>query len=333
MLDELGLTAAIESAKPAAIHTVAIIAPNGTSWQTRLPGTAMGLSRYTLDSFMAAQARACGVDFRDLTTVTQVQGRLDTTFKLDIRTSTQPDSIRAKTVIGAHGKRSPIDRVLNRPFLKVPQPFVGLKAHFYGPPLPGRIHLHTFHGGYCGLSEIENGQVNVCLLVRQEVFERTSAASRDAIMGFIDWVKTQNPALGAWLSAAQPVYESWISIAQVPFVDKQTVVNDILMVGDSAGLIAPVAGDGMGMALQASLMASRLLGAYLSGQISAEELRRYYHAEWWAAFRLRLRLSRLLQAWMLRPGWLTPGLQLMNAAPMLGHFLVTHTRDSNVVQT
>ena len=333
LLDDLGLTAAIESVKPAAIHTVAIIAPNGTSWQTKLPDTAMGLSRYTLDSLMAAQALACGVDFRDLTTVTQVQGSLDNTFKLDIRTATQHDSIRARAVVGAHGKRSAIDRGLNRPFLKAPQPFVGLKAHFYGPPLPGRIHLHTFPGGYCGLSEIENGQVNVCLLVRQEVFERTCAASPTAITGFIDWMKTQNPALGAWLSAAQPVYEPWISIAQVPFVDKQTIVNDILMVGDSAGLIAPVAGDGMGMALQASFMASRLLSAYLSGQISAERLRSHYHAQWWAAFRLRLRLSRLLQAWMLRPGWLTPGLQLMNAAPMLGHFLITHTRDSSIVQT
>jgi flavin-dependent dehydrogenase len=333
LLDELGLTAAIRSVKPTAIDTVCITAPDGTSWQSKLPGTAIGLSRYTLDNLMAEQARGCGVDFRESTTVTQIHGRLDTTFTLDVRTATRHDSIQARAVIGAHGKRSPIDRTLKRAFLKTPQPFVGLKAHFYGPPLPGRIHLYTFPGGYCGLSEIENGQVNVCLLVRQEVFERVSTTSPATITGFIDWMKTQNPALGAWLSAAQPVYQPWISIAQVPFVDKQTVVNDILMVGDSAGLITPIAGDGMGMALQASFIASRLLAEYLSGQISADCLRHHYNTEWWSAFRLRLRLSRLLQAFMLRPRWLTLGLQLMNAAPMFGQFLVTHTRDSRGVQT
>lgn len=332
MLNALGLTGAIQSLKPAVIDTVAIVAPTGATWQTPLPGVAIGLSRYSLDSLMAANARAHGVEFRELTTVTRVQGRLGSLFKLDIRTSTRQDSFQARAVIGAHGKRSAIDRTLNRPFLKVPQPFVGLKAHYYGPTLSGRIQLHTFPGGYCGMSEIENRQMNVCLLVRQEVFEQTCSASPAGITDFIDWMKTQNPTLGTWLSAAQPVYEPWISIAQVPFVDKQVVVNDILMVGDSAGLIAPIAGDGMSMALRASFIASKLVVDFLSGKISAKELRYRYTAEWWSAFRLRLRLSRLLQAFMLRPGWLTPGLHFMNTMPMLGRYLLIHTRDSSVAQ-
>jgi flavin-dependent dehydrogenase len=329
MLDALGLTAAIQAVRPAAIFRVAITAPDGTIWETDLPGTAIGISRYTLDHLMAVQARACGVKVRDLTTVNRVHGSLESTFRLDIRSAAQQESIQARAVIGAHGKRSTIDRTLNRPFLKKPQPFVGLKCHFYGPPLPGRIQLYAFPGGYCGLSEIENGQANACLLVRQEVFQRTGAGH---ISRFIDWMQAQNPSLGAWLSAAKPVYDSWISIAQVPFGDKQIVVDDILMVGDSAGLIAPIAGDGMGMALQASFMASTLLNHYLSQQISAATLRQQYTAEWRRAFRLRLQLSRMLQAILLRPGWLIPGLHLINAVPKLGHFLVTHTRDPHVVQ-
>jgi menaquinone-9 beta-reductase len=330
LLDELGLTNAIQAVKPTAIHTAAIIARDGTTWATTLPGAAIGISRYALDNLMAAHAQACGVDFRDFTTVTEVQGNLESGFTLHTRNTTQQDMIQARTVIGAHGKRSLIDRSLHRPFLKKAQPFMGLKAHFYGPPLPGRIHLYAFPGGYCGLSEIENGQTNVCLLVCQEVFQRAGASN---ILQFIEWMKTQNPALGTWLSAAQPVDENWISIAQVPFVDKDIVANDILMVGDSAGLIAPVAGDGMGMALQASSMAAKWLKAYLSGQISADALREQYMAEWWRSFHLRLRLSRLLQTLMLRPRWLTPGLHVLNAAPKLGQFIVTHTRDSRLLHT
>lgn len=330
LLHELGLTSAIQSLKPATIHTAAIIAPNGTTWSAPLPGEAIGISRYALDDLMAAHARACGVDFRDFTTVIQVQGNLKSGFMLHTRNATQQNTFQARAVIGAHGKRSLIDRTLDRPFLKKAQPFIGLKAHFHGPPLPGRIHLYAFPGGYCGLSEIENGQTNVCLLVRQEIFQQVGTGR---IPRFIDWMKAQNPALGAWLSAAKPVNEHWISIAQVPFVDKEVVADDILMVGDSAGLIAPVAGDGMGMALQASFMAAKGLNDYLSDQISADMLRQQYRAEWWSAFRLRLRLSRLLQTLMLRPRWLTPGLHVLNAAPMLGKILVTHTRDSRLLQT
>src|SRR5690349_4965480 len=69
LLHDLGLTDAIQAAKPASIHRVVITAPNGISWETELPGKAIGISRYTLDSLMAAQARTCGVDFRDSTTV------------------------------------------------------------------------------------------------------------------------------------------------------------------------------------------------------------------------------------------------------------------------
>jgi flavin-dependent dehydrogenase len=282
---------------------------------------------------MASHARALGVDFRDLTTVTQIQGSLDTTFDLNLRAQTGQDSIRARVVIGAYGKRSNLDRVLDRPFLKIPQPFVGLKSHFYGEHLPGRIHLYTFPGGYCGLSEIENGLMNVCLLVQQDVFYRECDHSTRKTTGFIDWMKTQNKALGAWLLAAQPTFKDWISIAQIPFVNKRPMVDDILMVGDSAGLIAPIAGDGMGMALQTSLMASKLVSHYLSEQISAKTLRLQYAAEWRRAFKSRLRLSRLLQTFMMNQRWLKPGLQLMNACPALSQYIVTHTRDSRLIQS
>jgi gluconate 2-dehydrogenase alpha chain len=102
--------------------------------------------------------------------------------------------------------------------------------------------------------------------------------------------------------------------------------------GDSAGVIAPVAGDGMGMALQAGQMTSHLLDLYLTDQIPAADLCERYTTIWWQTFGLRLRLSRVLQAFMLRPNWLTPGLLFMNAVPAVGHWLVTHTRDNQLAR-
>ncbi len=102
---------------------------------------------------------------------------------------------------------------------------------------------------------------------------------------------------------------------------------------DAAGLIAPIAGDGMGMALQTGEMVSQFVDRYLYGQLSASDLRDQYTKVWWGTFSLRLRLSRALQTIMLRPNWLTPGLGVMNALPALGHLLVTHTRDSQLARS
>ncbi len=314
-LADLGVTSTIQAIKPAEIRTVSIIAQDETTWKSDLPGTGLGISRYALDDLLAKRARACGVDLLDQTTVTDITGNLDTTFKLTLRTSHSHDEIHAKTVIGAHGKRSRIDHRLSRPFIKNPQPFLGLKAHFYGPPLPGEIHLYAFPGGYCGLSEIENGRANVCLLVRQETFHSIQRQSASSTNHFLEWMKHQNPALGRWLSDATPVFESWLSIAQIPFVDKQVVVNDVLMTGDSAGLIAPVAGDGIGMAFQASYLLSNLVEQYLSGHISADLLRRHYATIWWQTFGIRLRLSRVLQNFMLHPGWFDSGITVGKRTP------------------
>lgn len=333
LLNELGLTAALQATKPAQIQSASIIAPNGTTWTTAFPVASIGISRYALDNLMAERAIDCGVNVRTTTTVTDVQGNLDGGFRVSIRNALGQQTINAKTVIGAQGKRSNIDRKLERDFFKKPQPFMGLKAHFRGSLPAGELHLYPFNGGYCGMSEIENGLINVCLLVRQDIFQSANQPSPASVDQFILWMSQQNPELGKWLNSAERIYESWLCISQIPFVSKQVVINDILMAGDSAGLIAPIAGDGMGMALQTGLMAADMLERYLNNQISAVEVRGQYSKLWWRTFGVRLRLSRVLQAFMLRPNWLTPGLMVMNAAPALGRLLVTHTRDSQLARS
>jgi flavin-dependent dehydrogenase len=332
LLKGLGLWDAVQQVRPAYINNAAITAPDGTIWSAPLPGTAVGISRYALDNQMAKHARASGVDVREGTTITRIDGNLKVGFCVAARTAAGQSTLQARAVIGAQGKRSPLDRALDRTFLKQPQPFLALKAHFRGTPLPNRIQLFSFPGGYCGLSEVEGGVANVCLLVRQEVFQRVARGNPDEVASFIDWTKGQNPLLGEWLGQAEMLFPSWMTIAQVPFADKEVVVNDMLMAGDSAVLIPPLAGDGMAMALQAGHMAAALLNDYLARHISAEALVRLYTAGWRKTFRRRLSLSRMLQNLMLRPDWLSPGLKLMNQIPALGRFVMANTRDTCIVE-
>ncbi len=336
LLDALGLDAAVRALDPAPIDTAYLTAPDGTAWETRLPGTAWGLTRRALDEALAARARAVGVEVRTGCTVIDLSGSLEAGYTLHTRArGGRVGELRARAVIGAHGKRAALDAALGRGFLRRPQPFVALKAHFRGPPLTGRIELHGFPGGYCGMSEFEPSAggagraANVCLLVRAEVFGAAvgAAAGPERVTAFMRWMRAQNSRLEAWLARAEMGSGRWLSIAQVPFSGKQPVEGGVLLAGDAAGLITPLAGDGIAMALRAGPLAAEHVSAFLAGQRSADLTRRGYARAWQRAFGPRLRLARALQALMLRPAWLGFGLRLVNLAPRLGDYLVANTRE------
>jgi flavin-dependent dehydrogenase len=288
--------------------------------QVRLPGIAMGISRSAMDETLSQRARQAGVEVREGTRVTAIDGTLREGFRVALRAASGASSLRASAVIAAHGRRGALDRSLQRPFLRRPHPFVALKNHFHGPPLPHGIELHAFPGGYCGISEIEDGAANVCLLAHESVFRGRDVAT------FLAWMQAQNPRLREWLSRAEPVRERWMSIGQIPFERKSPVVDDILMAGDAAGVIVPLAGDGIAMALQSGRLAALRTAAFLDGRLPAEQLRRRYSADWRREFGARLLLARGLQALMLRPRLLSSSLRLMGAVPPLGNYLVSHTR-------
>ncbi|MEO1666028.1 MAG: NAD(P)/FAD-dependent oxidoreductase [Chloroflexota bacterium] len=317
-LNTLGAMPAIREHAPTWMTYAVITTPSGITWEGDLPATAMGISRYALDAILAQRAENAGAAVFTNSRATSIEGNLRDGFTITAGKHT----LHAKTVIGAHGKRSNLDRALNRSFLQQRQPFVGLKMHYEAPPITSRVELHTFTGGYCGLSDVEGGVVNACLLAREDVFRAAGS-----IPAFVEWMRSENPALNAWMAEATPVLDRWQSIAQVPFVDKRAVEHDILMTGDAAGLIAPLAGNGMGMGMDGGVLAARYIHDYLSGDLTAPALAKNYAAAWRRQFAGRMHTGRFLQALMFRPGLLAAGLRAANTLPALGDFFIRNTRD------
>ncbi|HEX2622351.1 MAG TPA: NAD(P)/FAD-dependent oxidoreductase, partial [Phototrophicaceae bacterium] len=278
IFDEAGFLPALQALHPVIIRTARITAPDSTAWQTTFPAPGTGISRYALDAALAVYAASLGVEVCDGIRVNRIDGSLDDGFRLTAVRTNGTSTFRAKTVIAAHGKHSNLDRVLNRTFLRTRHAYVGLKRHFTGASLHDHLDLHVFPGGYCGMSDVEDGKTNVCLLVRQDVFQRET--SNEGIDQFIGWMSEQNPYLHQWLTRATPLYDHWISIGQVTLVPKSPLEGDILLAGDAAGMIAPLAGDGMAMALQSGVLAANLIDRYLEHQLTASELKRQYARSW-----------------------------------------------------
>lgn len=325
LLETLGVSQPVSRSGAVTIHTACLSAPDGATWEAHLPGAALGLSRKALDAILAEKARAVGVSVREGASVTAVRGNLKDGFGIEVRQRNLVKQDWARVVIGAHGKRGALDRALNRTFMHNRQPFIALKAHFHGPPIPGRIELHGFPGGYCGFSEIEGGAAVVCLLAHEDVFSRFRQTGR-AADAFVAWMQSQNPYLHAWLSQAERIHPRWISIAQVPFCAKNIVEQEVLMTGDAAGLIVPLAGNGISMALEGGMIAAVYTAAFLQREINAGELRVEYARRWNQQFGSRLRLGRMLQPLMLRPTALGGMLRLLRMLPPLGKYLVKNTR-------
>ena len=150
----------------------------------------------------------------------------------------------AKQVIGAYGKRAKLDKKLNRLFIAKKSHYLAVKGHYKGDFREDLVALHNFKGGYCGVSKVENGIINICYLTDYHSFKTYKNMET-----YQKEVLYQNTTLKKIFEESEPIFDAPLTISQVSFGKKSKVENHILMVGDTAGLIHPLCGNGMAMAI------------------------------------------------------------------------------------
>lgn len=325
LFDGLGLGDLAARLGAVPIRRVAITSAAGAVWRGELPGEAIGLSRRALDPALFEAAAEAGAEGLQGARVRSVEGDADSGFRVAYERDGEARTATARLVVGAYGKRSRLDRALARPEdASGGAEFVAFKMHYEGEGLDDWIELHAFDGGYCGLSGVEGGRVNACLIARTAAL-RGSGGSYDAMRA---GVMATNRALASRLDRLRPAMERPVSIARVTFRAKPLFSNGVMMVGDTAGMIAPLCGDGMAMALTSAELAAPRAEDYLAGRTTFAGLGAAYERAWRREFGVRLRLGRALQAGLFRPGVASAGLAVLAAAPALGRALVRLTRGS-----
>lgn len=322
ILQRLEVWDSITRLNPAPMNGVRLTAMSGILLESSLPQGAIGVSRYRLDALLLEHGAKVGVDVRTQCAVSGIQGTFEDGFRVLMG---HGEELQTRVVIGAWGKRATLDRTMGRRFFGKPAPFLALKRHIRGIEPNGWVELHGFNGGYCGVNGVEDGVVNVCLLTSIQAWER-SGKNVDA---FWQMIQQENSRLAERLQGAEAVSED-IVISNISFATRGAVEHDILMVGDSAALISPLAGNGQAMALQAAELASDMAGVYCAGAITATDLREGYRRRWQGLFSERLRLGRLLQPLFLNPNALNIGLRVGRWLPALVQWMVAGTRERQV---
>ena len=310
-------------AEGAPVTRVRLTASGGASFEDALPDTAWGLSRRCLDALLFDKARQAGATTHDGTRVRAVEGRLEEGFSVE---TDGGRCFEGRLVFGAYGRRSLLDRKLERPFLNEEAPLVAFKAHYDGgvlaEALDNTIELHTFPGGYCGLTKVETGAVNACWIARTSLL-REAGGGPEAM---VDEALAQNPILAGRMRAMERLDETFEATSQVSLRRKGCYAGGVCMVGDSAGMIAPLCGDGMAMALRASELAGAPALAFLADELGASDFRHVYERQWQRAFGTRLRLGRLAHRSGLRPALAATVVRAFRWMPPVGRWFIRHTR-------
>jgi flavin-dependent dehydrogenase len=293
---------------------------NGKLLEQKLPLGGFGISRFLLDHSLVQIARSVGVIVKENNKVN------DLLFEQPgFRIETSPQSYTAKVVSGSFGKRSNIDIRWKRGFSLAAtnklNNYIGVKYHIKMDFPADTIALHNFDNGYCGIVKIEEDKHCLCYLTTANNLQK----SKGSIAEMEKNILAQNPHLKKIFAGSKFLYEAPLTISQISFDKKTQVENHVLMTGDAAGMITPLCGNGMSMALHASKIAAKQINLFLEARISRAEMEEEYAREWNQEFSQRLKMGRRIQS-LFGSKWLTNSfISLVKPFPAIISYLVRRT--------
>jgi flavin-dependent dehydrogenase len=245
-----------EALGPARVTHVRLFAGRKMA-EAALPRPAHAVSRRHLDSVLLGQAARAGAAIERGVTVRAIDGKVA---RLQDGADLAGDALFLAS--GKHDVRG-----LGRPTAaRGTDPTLGLRIRLGAAPalhrlVDGAIELHLFDRGYIGVVLQEDGSANCCMAVHRS---RLTEAGDPA--GLLEALANECPALGERLghrSGSEPID----AVANVPYGWREREgVAGLFRLGDQAGVIPSLAGEGMGIAIASGIRAAR---AYADGGSAA----------------------------------------------------------------
>ncbi|MBS1745508.1 MAG: FAD-dependent monooxygenase [Bacteroidetes bacterium] len=279
-----------------------------------------GISRFTIDNELYELSKKNGVQVFENEKVNDVKFEQDAHIL-----QTDKKTITAKIVAGAYGKRSNLDVKWKRSFTEKKagklNNFLALKYHIHADYPKDKIALHNFKNGYCGISAIDDDKYCLCYLT----IAGNLSANSNSIQQMQENVLFQNPVIKQIFAEAEFLYDAPLAISQISFEQKTQIEDHVLCIGDAAGLITPLCGNGMSMAMHGARLAFDEINLFLQQKITRKEMEANYCRSWKGNFAARLTAGRIVQRLMGNRFSTEIFLQLMKSLPFLSAKLIRST--------
>jgi flavin-dependent dehydrogenase len=305
VLEPLGILDAIAHA-PRISHCRVV--GSRRTYEFDFPHEARGVSRMFFDDLLLRTARARGATFR---------------------TETVASLPPATVVVGAWGRWGRFDQQLHRSFVGVRDRNFGFKRHYrqtanrQPSTASESIDLYAFARGYLGVNAVEGNIINICGLVHASRL----AGHKGRWDAFVDTLRAEEPRLESLYAAHEPAQEHFLSSEPVIFRARSAVEGGVFMIGDASGIIDPLTGNGMAMAVQSALLAAPLLLRLVRVPSTREAVEREYREQHHTFFAPRIRWSRAVATLLSRPRLLDAALATTRSA-RIGAALLRRTRAS-----
>lgn len=317
-LEEIGLS--LSNQQLPRINQLHVSAPSGKLLKCELDLGGFGISRYSLDNQLKELAIKKGVYIQDGCKVQDIRFQ-----NLAFVIQSAAGEYITDMCIGAWGKQSNMDtsikRKYNNTLNKKEENYIGIKYHVQLGLPPERIELHNFKSGYCGISKVEGNTCCMCYLTAAKNLRDYNGDIRE----MEKQVLMQNPILKKYFESAVFLFDEPLAISQIRIGYKGAVEKNIVMIGDAAGNIAPLSGNGMSMAMRSSKQLAGLLDNYFTKKITRTELNKSYEQFWKKQFKKRIQISSVLQQ-LLKNEFLTNlTIWFLNCFPVLKRAVVKST--------
>lgn len=293
-----------------------VIAPNGRATRS-LIGDAYGalvVRRRALDDLLRQRAIASGASFEGRVDVHAIEPT-DQAVVVHGTQDGRSRTLEARMAVVATGAATGV-LVRSGILPRAPAGLLAARAYFenIAQELSDRLQLR-FDGvhlpGYGWVFPLGGGAANIGVGFLPSR-GRSSGTSRAAFERFI-----HSPGVRSLLSGARQVGPLKGYPIRVDFLQAPTLAERTLLVGEAAGLVNPLTGEGIDYALESGLIAAEhVLDAFTAGDFSRSRLQDYHH-QLHAHFRHVFRFCVQVRDWYCLPPVLNLLVPLANRHPEL----------------
>lgn len=319
LLDELDVGPELRELAGPELRQVGWISTDGTL-TAQMPACPTGsypygraLGRNHLDAVLLERARSLGVTVLQpakLLGVSGELGRFECRYELrlpDGQGTSRPRTanvLRTPVVIDAHGsweRELPCsggERAPARRSTRSHSELLAFKSSFRNTKLrSGYLPVISFTGGYGGMVIADDGRATLACCIRRDALERCriDAPGETAGAAIEAHLRRSCPGIDDALEDAERE-GGWLSVGPIRPGIRVESTDLILRVGNAAGEIHPLIGEGISMALQSAALLAAQLGRKRSMTPAWKHLdrvRRTYAEVWRRELALRLGISQL----------------------------------------